>query len=588
MQFLENFGLEFLTDSEENAIALHRLVCAEGKAIIGYYGCPYINQHFGWVQCVVRTEINEEHKQFQVKGLDTHLSGVTRWTFEIGNVLSDITEDKLSKRVLAHRTTDGSGAAVITMVNADVLPSFLEGDTISAQMVGFPLHINYYENEEAYADAQPEGKNGRKMLLADGSMFPAGLFNSDKLSDDKYASNYMLIRGTVKNAQRGLVQFGEEKGYNYLDVIINTQFGDLEIVHTMEQLDEKERHLVKEGAVVNGIFVLSADVAIDEYKNGFVKDQEHNLALMRYVLQEGESERLRYALSEDVQYISEASNKIYNGVEEVIQRFKEVREANPNTPFFAHFADITKIQDGEEILPYSCGERCIIIAMREETDLESICFIESNEEGKISKIHITSNPRYEFKVEEKPEHPSPFDNIEIPKDIYNPILTRAKFHGFVADDVSKEKIMGLTKRLKEYNDCVDSMLDGMANYMEIEEAQRYRNIFAYAFVKAVELQVQYNRTRDKGYFTFPIDSFQAEYVYQGLYEPDDINEKIKEKLEFAYEYGAQFYKDFVIFRSRQSAPNDFDDELRNVLIFIQQIGEAFASRELRRIIYLEE
>ena len=148
--------------------------------------------------------------------------------------------------------------------------------------------------------------------------------------------------------------------------------------------------------------------------------------------------------------------------------------------------------------------------------------------------------------------------------------------------------MGLTKRLKEYNDCIDSMLDGMANYIEIEEEQRYRNMFAYAFVKAVELQVQYNRTRGKGYFSFPIESFKAEYVYQGLYQPDDVNEKIKRKLEIAYEYGAQFYKDFVIFRSRQSEPNDFDEELRNVLIFLQQIGEAFASRELRRIIYLEE
>ena len=82
MNYIENFGLEFLTQDEESAMALCRAVCAQGKAIMGYYGFPYINHEYGWPQFIVRTKGVEENK-LTVTGMDTHLSGVTKWTFKI-------------------------------------------------------------------------------------------------------------------------------------------------------------------------------------------------------------------------------------------------------------------------------------------------------------------------------------------------------------------------------------------------------------------------------------------------------------------------------------------------------------------------
>ena len=38
------------------------------------------------------------------------------------------------------------------------------------QVVALPLEINYYANEDEYAEAQPSDENGKKWLMATGSM----------------------------------------------------------------------------------------------------------------------------------------------------------------------------------------------------------------------------------------------------------------------------------------------------------------------------------------------------------------------------------------------------------------------------------
>lgn len=413
MNFIENFGLEFLMEDDESAMALCRAVCAEGKAIVGYYGYPYINREFGWPQFIVRTKLSEEDKRIVVTGMDTHVSGVTQWTFKIGHPYKvGENEDPLTRTLMAYRPEDGSGMAIITLVNADVLPSFIEHDEITAQMIGFARYINYYENEDAYAEDQPEMSDGNKMLLADGMVFPAGLMK-EKENKTFEEEGLMLIRGTVKKAQMGLVQFGEERGWNYIDVIIGTQFGDLEIVHTMEQVEESGRKLIKEGSVVNGLFILSGDVAINEYKDGFVRDKKHNLAALRHTLQNGEPERLRLILSDDAEYYSEWTDTTYRGRDEIIERLNFVKSANTQRDFFAHYATVTSVDEGEEELPYKVGERCIVIALETEENYDSICFMECGEDELITKITVTRNSRYHFRIDEKTIYKNPFFSDDI-------------------------------------------------------------------------------------------------------------------------------------------------------------------------------
>ena len=149
MNMIECFGLESLTEKEESGIALLNAVCSEGKAIVGYYGYPYFNREYGWAQFIVRTELNEKEKRIEITGLDTHLSGITTWDVLLSGMdLQPKDADCLSRRVVVKRVSDGGGLAIVNLVNADVLPSFLENDQLHIQMVGFPEEIHYLKNEE--------------------------------------------------------------------------------------------------------------------------------------------------------------------------------------------------------------------------------------------------------------------------------------------------------------------------------------------------------------------------------------------------------------------------------------------------------
>ena len=578
MNYIENFGLEFLTETDEDAMAFCSAVCAQGKAITGYYGFPYINREYGWPQFIVRVGAKEDGK-LTVTGMDTHVSGETEWKFKIRHAYKACeNNDPLTRKVMAYKSEDGSGAAMITLVNADVLPSFLEDDEISAQMIGFPVQINYYENEDAYAREQPEMLDGNKMLLADGAVFPAGLF-SDKKDKTDEEENLMLIRGTVKKAQRGLVQFGEDKWWNYIDVIIGTQFGDLEIVHTMDQVEESGRNLIKEGSVVNGLFALSGDVAIDEYEDGIVRDFEHNLVALRYTIQEGEAERLGSILSDDSEYVSEWARTTYCGKKEIINRLNFVKDSNPHRAFYTHFATIISIDDGDEELAYSVGDRCIVIAMESPDNFESICFMECDEENKITKIVVTSEQRYHFEIDKKAEYDVPFD-FTPPDNWYESILLRSHFHTFLDRGIFKEEVESQSSKTNYYQKIAETVAENMKKTPAEDILEFLPKLYGYMFAKAIELQLNNNNSDVD--LTYPINDFDMERIEMG-YESDVYEEHIVKRLNASYKLGMQFYKDFALQRERLKTEEGFEEDLIASLVFVQQIGEVYAKIKLNNL-----
>lgn len=576
MFYIENLGLEFLAETDEDITALAGAICSEGKLIQGYYNTPYINREFGSAQLIARTTRTGE-KSLALSGLDVHVVGSTVWTFGISHETRSSDDDVLSRRVVAHKLDDGTGIAVIDLVNADVLPGFMEQDEITAQMIGFPILIDYYKDEEAYADDQPEMLNGRKMLLADGSVFPAGLMsdNENKSKDDEAT---MLIRGTIKSAYWGSVEFGEEKWPSFIKVIINTQFGDLEIVHTEDQIKEEQKELIKVGSVVNGLFRLSGDVAIFDYQKGYIKDFEHNLALMRYTLQKGDAERLGSVLSEDAEYYSEWSGESYYGKDAIIDRFIEVREANTHRPFFAHFATITEIVDGEENVDHSVGDRCIIIAMETEDNLESICFVDCNEENEIVKIDVTRNPRYRFKMDERKTYPRLMEDYEPTTDVCEAIIVRSHFHGFLDYEISRENVEAEAVYTSYYKKVAEKIARDMKETPVDDILEFLPKIYSYLFVNSIEMQLRDNRELDKD--NFPVESITLADINSD-YEPGNWNEYVTKRLLCSYELAAQFYKDFINKRELIGTEEGFEEDLISTLVLVQQIGELYSRKELK-------
>lgn len=411
--FIKNLGLDFFFEDDDTMMGFMGYLTEKGKAITGYYECPTLFNPMGSIDFFVKT--TKKDGQLTVVGLDTHCCGRNIW--EMRNSGIDVTpKDSFpTERVFIFKNNkDGTGMVPIHLINADVLPSFLKDDVVKMQMCAFPLDINYYANEDDYVEQQPKSKDGNHWLIADGSLMPVNfLVNHAEGDDDKerdYSTDdYVLFRGTVKRLQYGVFEMDDKIEKTFIRCIIDTNFGELQLAHTIDQVDPDQIDNLKVGAAVSGVCVLSGDVAIKEYTDGIVKDFENNFRLVRQVIVNGEAERLRPVLCDDAVYVSDASEKTYTGPDEIIERLNYVNNVGINE-HFATSATIISIDSDE--LEYPVGTRCLLISYDNEDEYSAIAFIDVTESGDIKKIHITSDSRYHFKVDEKPVDDLPFDDIE--------------------------------------------------------------------------------------------------------------------------------------------------------------------------------
>ena len=401
--FIEKLGLSFLAETEEQVQGLMGYIVENGKSIVGYYGHPYLNHHFGDAQFILRVVRNEETKQFEVSGMDTHSAGRCVWDLRISQAnIQRKDADILEHRCLVCRKDDDGGMAVVNVVNADVLPSFREGALIRLQMIAFPHAIDYYADEDAYLDAQPETESGKKYVLADGMVFPNGILynrnpNSEDFEKDEDMDNLMMIRGTVKGLYHGKFELDDVRENAYLRCIIGTQFGDLEIVHPIEDIPEERRKNIRVGSVVSGVFTLSGDAAIYEYENGIILDEVHNLEILRATFAGSDPERLRYVLSEDAVYSAGYNSKQYRGRDAIIERLKYVQD--DTAEYFAYPAVITEVTDGDMPLRYAPGQHCIVIARNAPGNYDAIAFAELDADGRICLLETSVDSRYRFHIE---------------------------------------------------------------------------------------------------------------------------------------------------------------------------------------------
>lgn len=574
--FMEHLGLDFLVETEDQVRGLWGYIAQEGKAITGYYGYPYLNQHFGDAQLILRTIRNDEEKRIEVVGMDTHSSGNCVWEVYLSDMnITRKDADIMERRCVVKRKSDGGGMAVVNIVNADVLPSFDEGTELKLQMIAFPAFIEYFKDEDEYASAQPESRNGKKWLLSDGTMMPTGLMRNRDPESDEFESNedlddLMLIRGTVKKLYHGVFELGGEKHNAYLRCIIGTEHGDLEIVHTIDEVKEEQRDNIRVGATVNGVFTLSGDAAIYEYDQGIVLDEANDLSILRSTFAGADPERIRFVFAEDATYLAEYNNTTYTGRDEIVDRLKYVAEA-ADSKHFAHLATIVSVDEGDEPLPYDVGKRCIVIASGEEHNYETIAFADIDVEGRICKLMTSGNSRYHFHIDEKPKPKTPLDDVEIPKSVVEPIIMRARFHGVISDDVTDDMILNELNDARMYENNICNMLATMPTG---DENTNLGNLFGYLFAKAVE--TEFSEKQHVGLFKKRlVVSYTPGDAWAG-----EINTLLKpeqnKKIVAAMELGKQFAKDFAFFHPFDEPHDDeYDADLLKALIVVQQLGKLY-------------
>ncbi|MBQ4089306.1 MAG: hypothetical protein IJC56_05420 [Clostridia bacterium] len=469
--FINSLGLDFLTDTEESSHGLLAVVAAEGKAITGYYGLPYLNHELGWAQFIENTS-RMENGNLQFESFHTHCCGICEWDVRIVDVICDDSETDLLAKKLLIKTPDGHGAAITHVINADVLPSYEKDAIIRLQMIAIAQYIEYFEDQNAYADSVEASLNGKKLLTAANTLFPIGLFCDE---DDPRPKDTTQICGTVKKLFRGKVEIGEDIFYPFIDCVVETQFGDIEILHTIEDVDESQYTNIRVGATVNCIAVLSGDAAINTYIDGCVLDFENDLKLVSYTFSGGDPERMRSAVSDNFEYHSEASGKHFNNIDDFIE-FEKYVQANAK-PCHPHYATIVEIAEGDEPLDYPVGTRCLVLTYGDSTDYAAITFVKTDADGKIAEIYLSKDSRYRFQIDDPLPEPDYSDISFEGKDYSDNMIARAHFHGLFSSDIEKEDIQAL------YGKCDSSWIGAAQKKLPIESNE---SAFAEAFIEGVK------------------------------------------------------------------------------------------------------
>ncbi len=400
--FLENFGIDFFRDDEETFNSLLGYLTQNGKEITGYYGYPSLFNKQGDIGMYIK--IAEEDGKLIIAGLDTHCNGPHVWTMVAAFDLTPRDALPTERLVAFQRSNDHGGLVPIHLINADVLPSFLDGDIIKMQMTALPLEIKYYATEDDYAEDQPTGKDGKKRMMATGTFFPVQMLHNhsvEKTDDaevDYSTDDIVLFTAKVKKVYHGDFTFGENTEHFFIRCVAETENGDIIFAHTLHQVEEKYRDNIREGAIISGACVLSGDVAIYEYENGIVKTAENALRVVRQAVASGESERLRPVLAETAVYDSKFSETNSMGADDIIRRLKGIRNAIEKT-IYVHPATITSVDSDE--LEHGVGARCLILCPGDAEAYHLLMFVDVNADGEITGIHVDNDSRYHFRIDGK-------------------------------------------------------------------------------------------------------------------------------------------------------------------------------------------
>ena len=298
---LRSYGLGEIIDDNKKCLDLIRTTCSRPIILHGYI-CQYLYSNYDFAEIAVTTMHRISFGPYyynddSIMGFNVHKKGKCFWRLFVGTQ-GKINVDERNPYFFTVMFKDGNGDGTlpINIIHADVVPSFLEDDYIVMQMVAFASSVEYIENEISE------------------DLIPLGLVDSDN-------SPLVRIKGSVfEVAKRKVSMIGQE--VEFLDVIVRTPYGIIELVHTLDMVKPEQHNLIEKGNFYDAVCVLSGDVAIGEYQNGAIRDEKNFSRLMRSCFAEGDFSRLCGVLSEKCCFMNE-DESVASGREQVLKYLKE-------------------------------------------------------------------------------------------------------------------------------------------------------------------------------------------------------------------------------------------------------------------------
>lgn len=381
--FSNYFGFCFTEKNKHLLEDFIKMIAINGKHIYGYHGHPYSNFYFEDAKFVLRMLVDKEKGELGTLGTDNQTTGNSIWNVKVSIMDVNPKDADILQKRCAVTKIDGNGLAIVNIINADILPNFLPETELKLQMTAFPIHIEYFQNEEQYR----ENFDANERLFADGTVSPA-LFLNRNIDDSELIERSVIdsinyVKGKVIAIDNKEVKIDDKLLDKYLSVIVDTDFGELEIMQPTDSLKDEQKEKIKIGATVYGLFYLSGDAAISEYKDGIIFDETHHLELLRGIYSGEDVNRLNYVIEDNTKYRF-LSNEEYVGKENIIKNIEKYINNN------------LCVQKGIITDENLYNKQCLIISEKE--NYKYLLFLDVFENGRIKEINIVNSSEYSFEI----------------------------------------------------------------------------------------------------------------------------------------------------------------------------------------------
>lgn len=418
-----SFGMPFLDERTHSLVQLLERAYKEGTHYRNYYGTDYINLWFKSKGVFVSGNRIADGNDFQLildtvreagelraDGYDMHETGDCEVELMIVQEYKSVLKrSKTRKQLLMKSKENGNNLLFVDVLNADIIPSFLPGDVLKLQLAGIAEEVHYFKDEEEYKKYAQENN---QTYLEDGELLSEGWLvnecsNLDESEKRPQFSDLVRVRGKVEYGYINEIEYNSEgdlTSYNHF--WIETKIGSLDIVHSYEQVTNKDLKIIDRGSIFVGLVRLQGDAMNDEYENGMVLNEINNLKALRYAIYTNQPDRISSFVREDVvldhgkldltnkdanEYDIEKTGQtvLQEGLitlKSMIGLYNEEVEGCRT-----YIASIVKSPEKPE---FEQGRNCIFFSGEKRNQSDIIILIDCDNEGMISRIYFRDNYEY--------------------------------------------------------------------------------------------------------------------------------------------------------------------------------------------------
>ncbi len=392
----EFFGIEELDESQKKAFM--SIIGMRGKVHQGYGNQSFMLKTINCLDYYMRVNMDSDISKLEYKDLYFHNSSFDVVELTIDNPCIEMDPDDRNHRIISGYCKNKSCYAVINLINADVLPCFVEGTYVEAQIIAYPYgKIRKYDDEDEYKKSvlnDSEVHNHMKTYI------PTGYVDKFVAPLKEYTEgpDTVFLMGVVTSIKRNTSELFAEKVYN--QATIHTDMGRISIIFTDDQLSDGGKEPLVSGSIIAGNFWLEGDPAIYKHESYSLRRLDV-LMLLQNTIELGDAERLRKVLAPEVVYSTVNSDEEYKGIDAVIDRFNYVLQNMEATPF-AYLGEVKRKKrkaPKKDNKPGFCRRtKCVVIAYNDPRNHEAVAFINRNEQHLIKRITIENSSNYIYDV----------------------------------------------------------------------------------------------------------------------------------------------------------------------------------------------